>query len=89
MSTITVILEPDEDGSLHIPVPADMRKGKVKVTATLTPVPGSNVQDAKTRANALDSLRRIAARGGIKSIPDPILWQREIRKDRSLPGREE
>ena len=37
-------------------------KGKVKVTATFTPVPGSSVQDAKTRANALDSLRRIAAR---------------------------
>ncbi len=37
----------------------------------------------------LDSLRRIAARGGIKNIPDPARWQREIRQDRPLPGREE
>jgi hypothetical protein len=35
------------------------------------------------------SLRRIAARGGIRHIPDPTRWQREIRQDRPLPGREE
>ena len=26
--------------------------------------------------------------GGITSIPDPVAWQREIRQDRPLPGRE-
>jgi hypothetical protein len=35
-----------------------------------------------------EALRRIAERGGIPSIPDPVKWQREIRKDRKLPGRE-
>lgn len=34
-----------------------------------------------------DALAKIAARGGVKSIPDPSKWQREIRKDRPLPGR--
>jgi len=34
------------------------------------------------------ALREIAARGGIRSIPDPVAWQREIREDRPLPGRE-
>ncbi len=33
-------------------------------------------------------LQRIADRGGIASIKDPVKWQREIRKDRPLPGRE-
>ena len=37
MSTITAILEPDADGSLHLPLPPEMRHGKVRVTATLQP----------------------------------------------------
>ena len=37
---------------------------------------------------AVEILKRIADRGGIRSIPDPVAWQREIRKDRPLPGRE-
>jgi hypothetical protein len=90
VSTITAILEPHEDGSLHLPLPVEMRGGKVKVIATLIPVTqGDTVQEAEQRVKTLDSLRRIAARGGIKNIPDPTQWQREIRKDRPLPGREE
>ena len=41
MSTITAILDPDPDGSLHLPLPVDLRHGRVKVVATLelvTPV---------------------------------------------------
>jgi hypothetical protein len=89
VTTITAILEPHADGSLHLPVPAEMRRGKVKVIATLIPVPGNTEQEAGQRVKTLDSLRRIAARGGIKNIPDPARWQREIRQDRPLPGREE
>lgn len=37
---------------------------------------------------AMAALERIAVTGGIKSIIDPVAWQREIRKDRPLPGRE-
>jgi hypothetical protein len=35
MSTITVILAPDKDGSVHLPLPAELRNGPVKVTAML------------------------------------------------------
>lgn len=35
MSTITTILEPDADGSIHLHVPAEFRGGKVKVIAHL------------------------------------------------------
>ena len=86
MSTITVILEPDADGTLHLPLPADAPRGKMKVTATL------EAQDEGwpvRRERAMAALRRLAARGGIRSIPDPVAWQREQRKDRPLPGREE
>jgi len=37
---------------------------------------------------AAAALQKIADRGGVKSIPDPDKWLREIRKDRPLPGRE-
>jgi hypothetical protein len=35
MSTITAILEPEADGTLHLPVPAELRSKKIKVVATL------------------------------------------------------
>jgi hypothetical protein len=34
-------------------------------------------------------LERLAASNAFKDIADPVEWQREIRKDRPLPGREE
>lgn len=43
---------------------------------------------AELRRQRVAALERIAARGGIKSIPDPVAWQREMREDRPLPGRE-
>ena len=39
MSTVTAILEPSEDGTLHLPVPPGLGHGKIKVVATLTPEP--------------------------------------------------
>ncbi len=35
MSTITAILEADVDGTLHLPLPMELRHGKVKVKADL------------------------------------------------------
>jgi len=37
VSTIKAILEADSDGTLHLPLPADLRNGMVEVTATLKP----------------------------------------------------
>lgn len=33
-------------------------------------------------------MKEFADQGGVKSIPDPIKWQDETRKDRPLQGRE-
>ncbi len=44
------------------------------------------VQEPNGR-RAMAALERIAQKGGISSIVDPVAWQREIRKDRPLPGR--
>jgi len=92
MSTITVILEPDADGTLHLPVPVDLRGGKVEVTATLKAAdgPSSSVPQAtpemlRKRKEAFAKLRTLNVFGNIK---DPVAWQREIRKDRPLLRRD-
>jgi len=35
MSTFTAILDPDADGSIHLPLPPSLRDAPVRVTATL------------------------------------------------------
>ena len=34
-----------------------------------------------------DALQRLALRGGVRSIIDPVRWQCEQREDRKVPGR--
>jgi hypothetical protein len=38
MNMVTAILEPEADGSVRLPLPAELRHTIVKVTATLEPV---------------------------------------------------
>lgn len=48
----------------------------------------SDAEDNERRAQAFAALDRIASRGGIAGIEDPVAWQRRQRADRPLPGRE-
>jgi len=41
MSTIKAILEVNADGTLHLPLPAELRHGKIEVSATLKPADGN------------------------------------------------
>jgi hypothetical protein len=86
VSTITAILEADADGTLHLPLPEELRKSKLQVTATIRAVqdPGG----MPTKEDALAALRKLRELGTFKEITDPVAWQREIRKDRPLPGRD-
>jgi len=86
MSTITAILEADADGTLHLPLPAELRLSKLKVTASIQAV--RDASERPTKEDALDALRKLRERGTFKEISDPVAWQREIRKDRPLPGRD-
>jgi hypothetical protein len=93
MNTITAILEADADGTLHLPLPAELRHGKIEVTATLkaangtsSTVPRATPEMVARRKSALRELRGL---GGLRNvIPDPVAWQREMRQDRPLPGRD-
>jgi hypothetical protein len=79
MSTITAILEPDVDGTLHLPIPADMRSSKVKVTATL-----ESLGSRPSQSEALEALRTLSRLGTFAGTKDPSAWQRDVREDR--PG---
>ena len=93
MRTITAILEADADGTLHLPLPAELRHGKIEVTALLKAANG--ISSAVLRATSAMVQRRkeafqaLRASGGLRdAIPDPVAWQRELRQDRPLPGRD-
>ncbi len=49
------------------------------------PLPDIQSQDREAIQRAIRNLQRVHAYSDIK---DPVAWQREIRKDRPLPGRE-
>ncbi len=85
MSTITAILEPDADGTLHLPLPVELRQSKVRVTATLEAA--TDQAERPTQEAALAALRQLRALGTFKEITDPVAWQRELRQDRPLSGR--
>jgi hypothetical protein len=90
MSTITAILEAEADGTLHLPVPQNMRRGKVKVVATLQAEHETVNQTAVGKPGTpLEALKELRKLGGLRHvIPDPAAWQREQRKERPLPGRD-
>lgn len=44
--------------------------------------------EATRRKLALEAMTRLAGRGGIAGTDDPETWQRELRNDHALPGRE-
>ena len=93
MSTITAILEPHADGSLHLPLPEELRHRRVRVEARLEAA--DEMESSPTLATPemlgqrKEALAALRALGGLKDvIPDPAAWQREQREDRPLPGGE-
>ena len=43
---------------------------------------------AQDREKIMQAIKELQALKPFKDIKDPVAWQREIRKDRPLPGRE-
>ncbi len=89
MSTIKTILEPSPDGTLHLPLPEELRHVKVHVEAKLEAVsPDSSLGNATKSGTPLEAFKTLRKMGGLRHvIPDPVVWQREQRADRPLPGR--
>jgi hypothetical protein len=89
MRTITAVLEASPDGTLHVPVPGEMRKGRVRITATLVPESASTIatatpEEIRRRTDAFARLRELDP---FRSIDDPVEWQKDLRKDRTVSAR--
>ena len=65
--------------------------GPVRVQVTVVgPAPAETPAERAARGKRMaDVLRELAKSNPFKDITDPVAWQREVRKDRPLPGREE
>jgi hypothetical protein len=59
--------------------------------AEITVIRPESEEERRARGlRAAEALRQVGEAGGaIASIEDPVAWQREIRRDRPLPGRED
>jgi hypothetical protein len=89
MSTFTATLDIQPDGTLHVPAPDGLCRGKVAIHATMEPADGGLPEDTERMEMRMNALRHLRASGVIHAaIPDPVDWQREQRGERPLPGRE-
>jgi hypothetical protein len=66
--------------------PSDVNDRSI-LTVVVTVVSTDRLAGKPNGNRMAKALANIAARGGIKSIPDPVKWQRKMRRDRPLPGR--
>jgi antitoxin component of MazEF toxin-antitoxin module len=84
-SYTTTVIKTGNSYALRVPKryveDAHLQLGQ-KADITL-PTPRPRQDHAKIQ----EILRELQQMGAFKSIKDPVAWQREIRKDRKLPGR--
>ncbi len=64
-----------------------------RVTVTVAPVTATSavpvdLSTSGDRAQLLEALKRVRELNPYRDIADPVAWQREVREDRPLPGRE-
>lgn len=88
MTTVTTTATSGPDGWLRLQVPELLRGQPLEVIAVLQPAKGTEANAPLRRQQAYAALDRLALRGGIAAIPDPTAWQRTLRQERPLPGRE-
>ncbi|HEX8912042.1 MAG TPA: hypothetical protein VF796_06750 [Humisphaera sp.] len=62
---------------------------RVIVTVLDVPPTGQTALPPSDGEAMMAALEEIAARGGPKGFGDPVEWQREVRRDRPLPGRDD
>lgn len=61
---------------------------KVSIGSPSVMTSGQDSEKIKQIIKDLQYATAAAAPGGLAGIKDPVAWQREVRKDRPLPGRD-
>jgi len=84
-------------GSLDLlsPLPAWLTPGRAHVLLMVTGA-GASTKPKRMKPTAtpemiqrrMEALKRVRELNPYRNIADPVAWQREIREDRPLPGRE-
>jgi hypothetical protein len=97
MNTLETDIEIGADGSVKLlsPLPAWLKPGRAHVRMTVEPLPGlekpklqkltATPEMIARRVAALEEIRKL---NPYRDITDPVAWQREMREDRPLPGRD-
>lgn len=97
MNTLETDVEIGIDGSVKLlsPLPAWLKPGRAHVLLTVTnpkntekpkrQIPTATPEMIAQRMAALEEVRKL---NPYRDITDPVAWQREVRKDVVLPGRE-
>lgn len=95
MRTLETEIEIGADGSVKLlsPLPSWLKPGRAHVLMTVESVEEKPVRRKLTatpemiarRVAALEEVRKL---NPYRDITDPVEWQREMREDRPLPGRD-
>ena len=89
MKTLETDAEINADGSMKLlsPLPAWLTPGRRRLLLVMDE-PMSKRATPPSDETLLDALKRLRALGTFVEIDDPVAWQRELRTDRPLPGRD-
>ena len=95
MNMLETDIEIGVGGSMRLlsPLPAWLKPGRAHVLMTVESVQEKPQRQKLTatpetiarRAAALEKIRKL---NPYRDITDPVVWQREMREDRPLPGRD-
>lgn len=97
MNTLETDIEIAADGSLKLlsPLPDWLKPGRAHVVLTVTGASGTKPKRQIPKATPemiarrMEALEKVRALGGLlEAIPDPMAWQKEMREDVKLPGRD-
>ena len=90
MRTITTVVDPEPDGTIRLTLPEELCKGRIEVVVVAHPTGQSDDAEDAEGPRSLQRLKlweEIVRRNPFRDIADPVQWQREMRLDRPLPGR--
>lgn len=65
-------------------VPPESSSGPMKVEVAVVTLPVHPLSDDERRQRLRALFEKMKLENGFASIPDPVAWQRELRKDRPL-----
>ena len=89
MTTISATATSGADGWLQLQVPEALRGQPLEIVAVLQPAKVADLDAPVRRQRAYAALEQLADLGGIAGIAEPAAWQRALRMERPLPGRED